>query len=87
MKNSEVARAFLKGKCASSNNMYSSSNKLFSYSTCIAQYFGQEIIGNATKYSSTSSRHLSYIAGNVTIWTKKHVPRGTSSLIEYIYEN
>lgn len=87
MKNSEVAKAFLEGKCASSNNMYSSSDKLFSYSTCIAQHFEQEIIGNATKYSPTSSKHLSYIKCNVTLWTKKQVPRGASSLVEYLYRN
>ena len=84
MKAEEVAEAFLKYEKASTNNIYSTGNKLFSYSTCIAQHSEGRIIGNATKYSSTTSKHLSYVKRNVTKWTTKNVPVETSDLLNYL---
>lgn len=85
MTNQETAEAFLKGLSGSSDNMHSTGGKLFSYSTCIAEFnsYG-DLIGNATKYSSTSSKHLSYIRKHIDIWTTKNVPINTKSLLNYL---
>lgn len=85
LKNKEVAEAFYLRTYASNRNMMSIGDRLFSYYTCIAQSTSNYgIIGNSTKYSKTTSKHLSYIKKYVTVWTTKEVPGGTQSLIDYI---
>lgn len=84
MKNKEVANAFLAKIIGSSLHMYSDGNKLFSYYTCIAQHTNMGIIGNATKYSSTTSKHLGFIRRYIDLWTTMDVPRGTRTLIDYL---
>lgn len=84
MKNKDVTRLFMCGQEANTLHLHSTGDKLFSYHTCIAQHCGEDIIGNATKYSSTTSHHLRYIRGYITIWTTKQVPYNTQSLIPYL---
>ena len=84
MRNKEVAEAFLLNRTAAANTLWCVKGSLFSYTTCIAQLDDRGIIGNATKYSTTTSRHLGYIRDKVTIWTTKPVPRGAADLLEYL---
>ena len=87
MTNKEVARGFIRKLPLSSSNLYSTEDgKLFSYNTCIAQHLYDEIIGNSTKYSVTTSKHLGYIKNYITIWTPSNVriPIGTRDLTPYL---
>lgn len=61
MKNKDVVRRFIDKEFASGSNLYSSGNKLFSYNTCIAQWWNDMIIINDTRYSSSTSRHQYYL--------------------------
>ena len=61
MKNKEVCKEFIYHKVASGSNLVSTGDKLFSYNTCIAQWYPVGIIYNETKYSPTTSRHQSYL--------------------------
>lgn len=88
MRNKNVVDSFLRRQIAHTINLYSTGDKLFSYSTVIAQYIGDydnpTLVGNATKYSVTTSRHMSYVKDSIDIYTTKYVPRGTNNLIPYI---
>ena len=86
LKNSDVATAFLRKekKMVHSANLISTGNTLISYNTVIAQWQGSDLIGNATKYSTTSSRHMYYVRKHVDIWTTKPVPMGTQNLMHYL---
>lgn len=59
MKNEDVIKAFLNGEYAETKNLKSEDNKLFSYSTCIAQLCmdWEFIVVNMTYYSLTTSTH------------------------------
>lgn len=87
MRNRDVVKLFLKHLSADSDNLHSNGKKLFSYSTCIAQWIGSRLIGNKTKYSTTSSKHLNYVKPFINIWTNKDVPRSETDLLNYIPEN
>lgn len=84
MKNKEVIEAFLRNGTERSNTLWCVHGSLFSYATCIAQLDDRGIIGNSTKYSTTTSRHLGYIKDKITIWTTKPVPKGAPDLLEYL---
>lgn len=84
MTNAEVAIRFLHKEAGNSTTMKSDGEKLYSYNTCIAQYHNDKIVGNATKYSSTSSRHLSYVRNHVDVWTTEYVPINTHNLLNFI---
>lgn len=95
MKNSEVVEAFLRKGMAnnSTGSLHSTGTKLFSYATCIAEWWDNDtLIINLTKYSVTSSKHLSYLKrclergfqGNYnTVLKVLRVPIGESSLRKY----
>lgn len=51
MTNLEVIRAFINKEEGHSLHITSENNKLFSYATCIAQWYDDKIIINCTKYS------------------------------------
>lgn len=57
MRNNQVIDAFLNHKEGASDNknLRSTGAKLFSYSTCIAQWLDDILIVNVTKYSKTTS--------------------------------
>lgn len=61
MRNRDVVKKFIDKEYASGSNLYSSGSKLFSYNTCIAQWYNNTIIINNTKYSSSTSRHQFYL--------------------------
>lgn len=61
IKNKNVVERFIDKEIAQGSNLISSGNKLFSYRTCIAQWVGNTMIINLTKYSSTTSRHQTYL--------------------------
>lgn len=89
MKNSEVIDKFLDkefNKCASS--VSSKQDKLFSYNTIIAQWFGDILLVNDTRYSSTTSKIqgilIRSINSNIKWYTVDHIPMGTNDL-NYIY--
>jgi hypothetical protein len=84
MRNKEVANMFLQGRFASTRHLCSTGDKLISYNTCIAQHYDDNIIGNATKYSTTTSCHIGHIKTNITMWTTKKVPTDTVNLIPYL---
>lgn len=82
--NKDVVIAFwLKDEPTHSKSMYYSDNKLFSYGTCILQRANGLVIGNATKYSHTTSVHQK-LAGVYGSDAMVHdVPRGTADLLSY----
>lgn len=93
MNNSEVVKAFLRKGMAnnSTGSLHSTGTKLFSYTTCIAEWEDKEwdndtLIINLTKYSNTSSRHLYYLMRNYqgNYHTVLRVPIGESSLSKYL---
>lgn len=88
MKNKDVCYAFLnKEKCVGSN-LTNDGNKLFSYYTCIAEWFNDTLLLNGTKYSVTTSKHQGILQRafnncgliNIKIHTLYNVERGTQSL-------
>lgn len=70
--NQDVINAFANGKIAKNRNMHSTGNKLFSYTTCIAQRFEDgTIVVNSTKYSVSTSKVQTYT--RYTLKTYKEV--------------
>lgn len=57
MKNKEVVEAFLSGDVATGSNLRSTGYKLFSYRTCIAEWYDGYLLINITRYSNTTSKH------------------------------
>lgn len=82
--NKEVAECFLHRIKTNNVNLRSTGRKLYSYSTVIAQWYNDELIGNATKYSITTSKHLSCIKRSIDRWTTKNVPIETDDLLNYL---
>lgn len=91
----DAAEAFCKGNSGFSIHLRSSGTKLVSYNTTIAQKSFidpslPKFILNATKYSTTSSKHLGYSRrflenkGIKYIVTTKYVPKGTYDLTKYL---
>lgn len=66
MSNKDVVIAFLNMEKAKVNNLNSTGTRLFSYNTCIAQYINEDtILLNTTKYSVTTSKHLTILKRNI----------------------
>lgn len=84
MRNSEVAKSFLSHIKADNLHLHATPTKLFSYYTCIAEFINGILVGNSTKYSVTSSRHLGYIRSYVDVWTTIPVPMGIMSLKDFV---
>lgn len=88
MKNKEVCEAFLNRESAMGSNLYSDGHKLFSYSTCIAEWEGYDnkLYVNSTKYSVTTSIHQSYLRNSLSrIWNIEvkyvtNIPKGATSI-------
>ncbi len=59
-KNSDIINAFLNKKQANNgrNSLHTDGNRLYSYSTCIAEHYSDGIVINVSKYSKTTSDHL-----------------------------
>lgn len=88
MKNKEVCEAFLNRESAIGSNLYSDGHKLFSYSTCIAEWedYYNRLYVNSTKYSVTTSKHQSYLRRvlakiwNIEIKYVINIPRECTSI-------
>lgn len=61
MRNVDVVKEFIRGNGAYGSNLRSTGDKLFSYSTCIAQFIDGTLYINTTRYSVTTSKHRYYI--------------------------
>lgn len=90
MTNLEVIRAFINKEEGHSLHITSENNKLFSYTTCIAQWYDDKIIINCTKYSLTSSKHktmlLREIPGYITLIKLNDVLKDEDDLEKYIFK-
>lgn len=81
--NSKVIEAFLERRQAAASNLSTDGFHLWSYATCIAQWSGSTFVVNQTKYSRTTSKHLTmltralYMASMVTV---SNIPIGTYEL-------
>lgn len=86
MKNKEVVESFLQEKVGNSLNLTSTGYKLFSYNTCIAEWYKDSLIINTTKYSRTTSNHQHYLrdykGGNIIYVAG--VPINTTALHNYL---
>lgn len=91
MTNKEVVINFLNGKNAHSLNMRSENGRLYSYSTCIAEFIinglgKKTLLINKTKYSvTTSAKHQRPLYDNLwlvncEIVECKNIPQGRFSL-------
>lgn len=87
MKNKDVILKFLDKKICNTQNLFSTTDKLFSYQTCIAQWDGNNLILNMTKYSPTTSKHLNMLLRqlkclpNLNIYYVYNIKRNTNNLI------
>lgn len=89
MTNLEVIRAFIDKKSGNSLNLHSDGDRLFSYFTCIAEWNNKsESLLNVTKYSVTTSRHLTYLIRYIPVYINvielANILKGTKSLFEFI---
>lgn len=86
MTNEQVIQAFINGKEKAANNQKTLrivSGRLVNYQTTIAQYYGNTLYINETKYSSTTSKivnKLKQLAGTYKS-LDTHYPEGTGDLI------
>lgn len=85
MRNDEIIEAFIEGRRAnnSTGSLSSTGDRLYSYSTCIAEY---DKLGrlwyNKTKYSTTTSRHQYMLRRRATIYREvDNIPRGKLSIV------
>lgn len=92
MTNLETIKAFSLGQIGRALHLYSDGRRLFSYDTCIAEYYNGRLIVNNTKYSMTTSKHRNSLLAEVlygiddpiSIISVINVPIRTQSLIQYI---
>lgn len=85
MNNREVVTAFLNHLTGEAPNLKSENGKLYSYNTVMAQWIDGVLVGNITKYSSTTSKHYYYVRPNVRLIVR-NVPINTQDLKPYIDE-
>lgn len=96
--NREVAEDFVLGNPSANANMTSTGDRIFSYSTCIAESFLNRyneicFVVNDTRYSNTTTRHRNYVYDEihkpllkgfiVIVKRVDDVPRGTQTLKQY----
>lgn len=92
MKNKELLEAWVSNPSIiikGSNIMTLGPDKLYSYSTCIAQYYDGEYIINKTYYSRTTSRHVNYIIAilqerKIDYKIVTDVTRNSVSILKYL---
>lgn len=69
MKNEDVIKSFLKRRECNNTTLHSTGNRLYSYSTCIAEFdLLDRLWYNATKYSRTTSKHQYLLRKNAVIY-------------------
>lgn len=87
MKNVDVIKGFVNGgKVGKGNSVSSTGDKLFSYSTIIAERIDGKVYVNPTKYSVTTSKAQGYLRYylNDCVEVEACVPIGVHSLARYI---
>lgn len=88
MKNQDVIKAFVNhSESAHTLNVRSTGDKLFNYSTCLAQRHEGKIILNVTRYSASTSKvqyYLKYELDGYQVTEVSGVPMGTYDLTHYI---
>lgn len=83
MKNIEVIEKFINGCISSGGNLTSTSDRLYSYQTCIAERTKNGYIINKTKYSVTTSKHVGMLLNQLHHTNVKYVedvPKGAKRL-------
>lgn len=71
--NASVCTAFVNRKSAKCLSMHTDGKRLYSYSTCIAEFAPDgKLVLNVTKYSSTTSRHLTELRGVLRSCPRHH---------------
>lgn len=88
MKNKDVIDAFLTGEnhCKTGSMEFIPPDKLYSYSTCIAEYDDEELLVNMSKYSVTTTRHQSELIrqiGQIPCTLLTNIPRNIVSLKKF----
>lgn len=88
--NEKVVESFIQHKYAKNRNLKSTGVKLYSFDTCIAQWYAKDgIIINKTKYSTSTNKHqylLNYLLKNVDdilILEVNDIPKDETSLYSY----
>ena len=88
MRNQEVIGKFVHfAESAATANVRSTGDKLFNYTTCIAQRHEGKVIVNVTRYSVTTSKIQNYLRAelsNKVVIKVTSVPMGTRNLVPYI---
>lgn len=85
--NLSVIKAFVNNETASTTNLHTTGDKLVSYATTIAQRDQEgNIVLNTTKYSSTTSKMLTYLKReldkyNIPYKTVSDIPMGARNII------
>lgn len=64
MTNLDVIKSFTRRNPNSTAHLLSTGDKLYSYSTCIAEYYLDRLLVNITYYSNTTSHHLGLLKRN-----------------------
>ena len=95
MTNQDVVIKFLNKQFCKGSNLYAEDNKLYSYQTCIAEWYKDKLLVNLTKYSKSTTKHQSYIGNNINkiipkinnkVYLLYDIPLGISYLNGY-YKN
>jgi len=74
----QVGERFWSGKAGKGSSVTSTGDKLFSYGTVILQRLSSGlVVGNTTKYSTTTSRHQSICRVHNANILVSDIPRGT----------
>lgn len=87
MKNKEVVEAFLSGDVATGSNLCSTGYKLFSYRTCIAEWYDGYLLINITRYSNTTSKHQSYLKHINNTRKVDNIPYNSSELHSFLNQH
>lgn len=94
MKTIDVIFAFKSRRAAKTSHVSTDGTKLFSYYTCIAQWYNDNtLIINDNKYSCTTSKHQTYLKnavenmrGITILLLCCNIQMGARSLTEYLSE-
>jgi len=94
MKTIDVIFAFKSRRAAKTSHISTDGTKLFSYYTCIAQWFNNDtLIISDTKYSPTTSKHQTYLKnavenmhGITILLLDCNIQMGAKDLTDYLSE-
>lgn len=86
MRNEDVVKGLRDDLMCHSEHLYSEHDRLYSYSTCIAQKVGDRIYLNETKYSCTTCHHQTLVRRicNPYRIICNSIPRNIINLDKYI---